>query len=256
MVQICEGTKTKNDMLTEGIEQYKDMFIRARGEFNKVVTVSLEDIRIYNQTERGIVSFQSVRKYIEGNGELGGPGGGGGGGGGGGRGARGGGRGRGAPRGAAPPRGRGGRGGGGGSRAAPPPPPDDFDEDMDPPPPPPAPRSRSRQTAPASHPHSNSNTVVEVKCQCDIPAAERTVTKQSKSQGKQFWTCGNNGACDFFEWKDGLSSGPIASGSGQVPAVVPAKRTYTDRSVSTFTRMDIEYGDTEVATFAEIRHKA
>jgi DNA topoisomerase-3 len=42
MVQICEGTKTKHDMLAQSIEQYKDMFIRARGEFNKVVAVSLE----------------------------------------------------------------------------------------------------------------------------------------------------------------------------------------------------------------------
>jgi hypothetical protein len=57
MVQICEGTKTKNDMLTEGIEQYKDMFIRARGEFNKVVTVSLEDIRIYNLQRLNVALF-------------------------------------------------------------------------------------------------------------------------------------------------------------------------------------------------------
>jgi DNA topoisomerase-3 len=50
MVQICEGTKSKQDMLAESIEQYKDMYIRARGEFNKVVSVSsgvgtLTDIR-------------------------------------------------------------------------------------------------------------------------------------------------------------------------------------------------------------------
>lgn len=40
MVQVCERTKTKNDMLTESIEQYKDMFMRARGEFNRVILVS------------------------------------------------------------------------------------------------------------------------------------------------------------------------------------------------------------------------
>jgi DNA topoisomerase-3 len=40
MVQVCEGTKTKQDMLAQSIEQYKDMYIRARGEFNKVITVS------------------------------------------------------------------------------------------------------------------------------------------------------------------------------------------------------------------------
>lgn len=41
MVQVCERTKTKHDMLAESIEQYKDMYVRARGEFNKVVSVSV-----------------------------------------------------------------------------------------------------------------------------------------------------------------------------------------------------------------------
>lgn len=41
MVQVCERTKTKNDMLQESIEQYKDMFLRAKGEFNKVIIVSI-----------------------------------------------------------------------------------------------------------------------------------------------------------------------------------------------------------------------
>lgn len=40
MVQVCERAKTKNDMLQESIEQYKDMYLRAKGEFAKVVTVS------------------------------------------------------------------------------------------------------------------------------------------------------------------------------------------------------------------------
>lgn len=39
MVQICQGTKTKNEMLAESVEQYKDMFIRAKGEFAKVISV-------------------------------------------------------------------------------------------------------------------------------------------------------------------------------------------------------------------------
>jgi DNA topoisomerase-3 len=41
MLQVCEGTKSKQDMLAQSIEQYKDMYVRARGEFNKVVSVSL-----------------------------------------------------------------------------------------------------------------------------------------------------------------------------------------------------------------------
>ncbi|KAG5639039.1 hypothetical protein H0H81_007652 [Sphagnurus paluster] len=38
MVQVCEGQKTKGDMLEETIEQYKEMFIIARREFPKVVS--------------------------------------------------------------------------------------------------------------------------------------------------------------------------------------------------------------------------
>jgi DNA topoisomerase III len=39
MIQVCERRKTKNDMLIENIEQYKDMFIRAKRDFNKVMDV-------------------------------------------------------------------------------------------------------------------------------------------------------------------------------------------------------------------------
>jgi hypothetical protein len=41
MVQVCEGSKTKNDMLEEAIEQYKEIFIKAKRDFNKVVSVSV-----------------------------------------------------------------------------------------------------------------------------------------------------------------------------------------------------------------------
>lgn len=39
MVQVCQGAKTKSDMLEETIFQYKEMFIIARREFEKVVSV-------------------------------------------------------------------------------------------------------------------------------------------------------------------------------------------------------------------------
>ncbi|KAJ7899089.1 prokaryotic type I DNA topoisomerase, partial [Mycena leptocephala] len=84
MVQVCNGTKSKHDMLAEGIDQYRAMFVLARGQFNKVTT--------------------SVRRYLNNAGD----------GGGGGNAGGGGGRGRGAGRGAP---GRGGRGGGGGGGA-------------------------------------------------------------------------------------------------------------------------------------------
>jgi len=40
MVQVCQGTSTKNDMLHLSIDQYKEMFILVRREFEKVTTVS------------------------------------------------------------------------------------------------------------------------------------------------------------------------------------------------------------------------
>jgi len=41
MVQVCERTTTKNDMLQTSLDQYKHMYIIARREFNKVATVGL-----------------------------------------------------------------------------------------------------------------------------------------------------------------------------------------------------------------------
>ncbi|EDR12021.1 uncharacterized protein LACBIDRAFT_232184 [Laccaria bicolor S238N-H82] len=41
MVQVCERTTTKNDMLQTSLDQYKHMFIIARREFDKVATVGL-----------------------------------------------------------------------------------------------------------------------------------------------------------------------------------------------------------------------
>jgi hypothetical protein len=41
MVAVCQGTKSKNDMIVEAVDQYKDMFLRARTNFDKVVTVMI-----------------------------------------------------------------------------------------------------------------------------------------------------------------------------------------------------------------------
>lgn len=40
LVQICDGAKTKNELLTEATDQYKEMFMLARGEFGRVMAVS------------------------------------------------------------------------------------------------------------------------------------------------------------------------------------------------------------------------
>ena len=137
MVQVCEGIKTKDEMLVQSIEQYKDMYVMAKREFHKVIEVNPFALLFFLSSDTTVL--QSVRRYIEGAGARNAGNGGGNGGpgrGGGGGAPRGGGRGRGNGRGdsddggggdGAPPaggRGR-GRGRGAASRApgrAPPPP--------------------------------------------------------------------------------------------------------------------------------------
>ncbi|KDQ57416.1 hypothetical protein JAAARDRAFT_193749 [Jaapia argillacea MUCL 33604] len=242
MVQVCEGVKTKNVMLEESIEEYKEMFILARRDFDQVVS--------------------NVRRRIEGgageggggDGGEGGNGGGRGGGGrgrggrgGGGRGAGGGGggeggdgaggggrgrgRGRGQPRGNGPPSRGNGRGGGVGVGGRPRRQPSDSesDEAFDDPPPPP--RSRTRQ-APISSARQDPPSTNTVKCQCPCEAVQRTATKESANKGRKFWACRKDredGGCSFFEWEE--SQGPSA-GSSSVAPIIPAKRPYSSRSES------------------------
>ena len=39
MVQVCEGTRSKNDMLVQSLDQYKDMYVIVKREFEKVTSV-------------------------------------------------------------------------------------------------------------------------------------------------------------------------------------------------------------------------
>ena len=39
MVQVCEGTSSKNDMLVRSLDQYKNMYIIVKREFEKVTSV-------------------------------------------------------------------------------------------------------------------------------------------------------------------------------------------------------------------------
>ncbi|KAK7005830.1 DNA topoisomerase 3 [Favolaschia claudopus] len=247
MVQVCNGTKTKNNMLDEGIDQYRAMFVVARAQFGRVTA--------------------SVRRYFAGAaGAAGGGGGGGGGAGGGhdggagggrgrgngrgGRGGRGGGTGRGAGGGGGPPSGRGAppSRGGGPAPAQRPPSPDFFDpdeeDDFNPQPPPPPPIQRAapppppvrqrpppepvptRQAAPPVRPppppnHETGSPDEDVRCKCNAPAVQRTVTKESETKGKKFWTCESRG-CTFFAWVDGPAAPP--------PRSIPAKRSYSEVS--------------------------
>ncbi|KAG8980583.1 DNA topoisomerase, partial [Tulasnella sp. 427] len=43
MVQVCNGTKTKGEMIDESVEQYKHVFVLARNNFNRIV----ESVRQY-----------------------------------------------------------------------------------------------------------------------------------------------------------------------------------------------------------------
>src|ERR1700761_7683790 len=44
MVQVCQRTKTKHEMLNESIQQYHEVFTRATAQFEKVISVSVLDI--------------------------------------------------------------------------------------------------------------------------------------------------------------------------------------------------------------------
>ncbi|KAF9809736.1 hypothetical protein IEO21_07278 [Rhodonia placenta] len=249
MVEICEGTRTKADMLTESVEQYKEIYMRTKQEFERLVNC--------------------VGQRLQGNGrideidddDIGGGGGGGGGGDGGAAGGRGGGRGAGGARGG---RGRrGGRGGAGGTR----PDNDSSNDDSDdigagrgarrgrgargggraargPS------SRRGRGAAPPAHntpadggsdeecdKKPSSSLAAEPSCACGVPAVQRTVVKETVNKGRQFWACGNDKTCDFFEWVDGPSSssgvGPLRSGShgtASTSKVIPAKRMLSERN--------------------------
>ncbi|KAF8843023.1 prokaryotic type I DNA topoisomerase [Paxillus ammoniavirescens] len=230
MVQVCDGAKTKDEMLMQSIEQYKEMYVIAKREFDKVIS--------------------SVRRYIEGNGARnangnqggGGPGGGGGAGRGGGRrndhgdnndedGApppprNGGGSGRGRGASAPPSRGR-GRGAAPRAPRGSPPLPDVNNVDDLPQPPP---RSRSRATtAPKSHIGSSSrpSSSRQPECDCGIPANKKRVTQASAREGKQFYACSQD-ECGFFKWVEGEDDDK--DGGGTAP-LIPAKRALgVDRS--------------------------
>ncbi|KAG1812148.1 DNA topoisomerase [Suillus subaureus] len=264
MVRVCEGTKSKAEMLTESIEQYREMYVLAKREFDKVVS--------------------SVRRYIERNAGANQGGGGGGGRGrgrgpGAGRGAgrrnnddndddndnggpppggasRGRGRGRGRPRGTAAPASRGrGRGA---ARAAPAPPSNDIDDlndDMPPPAPPPRGRSRasnglSKPSAPVSRTTSSGGKPTSSKvitpiatprpnplpsssmtpeCECGVPSQRKTVTQKSAREGKEFYACGVGDGCGFFKWCD---DGPVGMSANPM-SLVPAKRALaSERSLN------------------------
>ncbi|KAG7446533.1 prokaryotic type I DNA topoisomerase [Guyanagaster necrorhizus] len=204
MVQVCNGQKSKQEMINQSLEQYKEMFMIAKGNFDKVVT--------------------SVRNYLErhGDAEQGRPGDGQGGGGNNGEGYHGSGT---AGRGGRAPE---GRSTDPASRAAVPIIdiiiPDDSDDDSQPPPrtskPPSARQPPKRPTPPPKLPASRNHDSGQIHCNCG-PAVQRTVVKESASKGRLFWTCPNKPGCGFFKWDDDVTE--------LCNKAIPAKRPFSYR---------------------------
>ncbi|KZS99267.1 prokaryotic type I DNA topoisomerase [Sistotremastrum niveocremeum HHB9708] len=222
MVQVCQGIKSKHDMLNESIEQYKEVYVRARQQFDKVVGSVQRQLR--GQAPRaGDVAVDDWPAHDGQDGDDDDNEGGGGGGGS--RGARG-------SRGSRSRRGRGGttrgapssrgRNARSGSKK------DKYDDGQDPPPP-----SGSTHTTGNEYQSSTIGSAnVTGKphppdCQCGQPAAERTVTKENENKGRAFWTCGNNKTCTFFEWVEGTST----EGAARASRGATLKRAPTDNEL-------------------------
>ncbi|POY75102.1 DNA topoisomerase III [Rhodotorula taiwanensis] len=194
LVQICDGTRNKNDVINQTLDEYREVFHRTRHQMQAFVAV--------------------VRQYVEGQVGQNGGNGRGGGGGGGAAGRRGGHNddsddddldGDGAPpRGAAngggargtAGRGRGGRAAGPARAAAV----EDVDAGGDPP-----------------------------ACNCQEPAVERTVVKEGANKGRHFYGCAKprEESCGFFAWADEQGNGgggPRAQTNGRGAPTVPQKR--------------------------------
>ena len=56
MVEVCDRVKTKEDMLSQTVEQYKEVYIQARENFNKVVTVST--LVIFTDDNSGLMDLE------------------------------------------------------------------------------------------------------------------------------------------------------------------------------------------------------
>lgn len=66
MVAVCQGSKTKNDMIVEAVDQYKDMYVRAKASFAKVISVIMDvscierrsrltRVRVFGSILKGVV---------------------------------------------------------------------------------------------------------------------------------------------------------------------------------------------------------
>ncbi|BGP08533.1 DNA topoisomerase [Rhodotorula toruloides] len=224
LVQICEGKKNKADVITQSLNEYREVLFRTQQQMAAFVA--------------------TVRQYVEGNlGQVQGGGNGGGGGGGGHDGGGGGGWGRNDSDGDDFD----GGGGGGGARKR-------TTQKK------PAAKKTAAKTAAGSRGKAASagktgakSTATKRKkkeeededfafddaadqdipsCGCSIPAVERTVTKEGPNKGRKFFGCskGMSESCGFFAWTDEEGSGGSSGRKSGGGAVVPQKRPLANGS--------------------------
>ncbi|KAK0213155.1 prokaryotic type I DNA topoisomerase [Desarmillaria ectypa] len=199
MVQVCNGQRSKQEMINQSLEQYKEMFMIAKGNFDKVVTCVQNYLERHGDARQGRPGGGGGRQ--DGDGIAGG-----------------------GPHrsGAA---GRGGQSAGPTSHTVPiinild----DDSEDDLQPPPPmskPPSDRPPPRHpTPPPKPPASRNDDSGQIRCNCG-PAVLRTVVKESASKGRLFWTCPNKPGCDFFKWDDDVA--------GPSDRTIPTKRPFSN----------------------------
>lgn len=66
MVQICEGLKTKQEMLLENVEKYKEMYMRTKNEINRIIEVGRHSSTVRRVSEQKAPQ-QSVGNRLQGN---------------------------------------------------------------------------------------------------------------------------------------------------------------------------------------------
>nr|XP_018265665.1 DNA topoisomerase III [Kwoniella dejecticola CBS 10117]OBR87823.1 DNA topoisomerase III [Kwoniella dejecticola CBS 10117] len=217
MQLVCDGLKVKREILDQTIEEYKEVFIKAKRDFDIVIESVNEYLHGRGEAQEALRAATQARRG----------------------------------RGGANRGGRGGRGGGAGAAPRRGAQDDDEDSDEDDAGPPRG-GGRGRARAPArgtstrgrgsgggtanattgsarkrNHDNSNGPQDGGKTCDCDMPAVSRTVQKaDSPHVGRQFWTCSKPQAeqCGYFEWADEGGNTSKSGTSGPSRRQPPAKR--------------------------------
>ena len=63
-------------------------------------------------------------------------------------------------------------------------------------------------------------TETNAKCKCNTDAASRITQKEGPNKGRQFYTCGNDRKCNYFEWADQFTPQPNTSHDFSQPRFV------------------------------------